>query len=554
MASVRTYSENESSRSFTPFYYGVAEIPTEEGTYYGLYQIQEGTEYLNDPVVSNVANSNFYFELIGQYDRQFAGKHDVGALLVFTRKELLNTLSGSAYSTLPSRNLGLSGRLTYGFDSRYFTEFNFGYNGSEKFAEDHRFGFFPSAGVGWNVSNEQFFEILKPVISMLKLKATYGLVGNDAISDPNDRFFYLSDVNLNDGGRGHTFGFDYNNTYSGYNIARYPNEQVTWEIAKKLNAGFELGLFSRIMIQADYFEEYRSNIYMQWDYIPETMGLTAGISSNIGEARSQGVDASVDYQHAFSNGLWITSRANFTYATSEVIKNGEPNYEYEYLSRIGYPINQEWGYVAQRLFVDEAEVTNSPDQFDGSYLAGDLKYVDINDDGRVDELDRVPIGYPMVPEIVYGFGASMGYKSFDFSFFFQGIARESFFINTGQIAPFVDERNALKIIADDHWSDDNPDPYAFWPRLSVESIANNEVQSTWWIRNGSFLRLKSIEMGYNLPSSVLNKMRLNEFRIYVSGTNLLTLSGFKLWDPEMAGNGLGYPPQKLFNMGIQISF
>jgi TonB-linked SusC/RagA family outer membrane protein len=553
MASVRSYSENESSRSFTPFYYGMGEIQEETGPQHYLYQIQEGTEYLNDPSVYNYANSNFYFELIGQYNRVFGVKHDVGALLVFTRRELLNTLSGSAYSTLPSRNIGLSGRFTYGFDSRFFTEFNFGYNGSEKFAPDHRFGFFPSAGIGWAVSNEQFFQSLKPAISMLKLKATYGLVGNDAISNPNDRFFYLSDVNLNDWGRGHTFGYDYNNSYPGYMISRYPNEAVTWEIAYKLNTGIELGLFNKITLQADYFEEVRSNIYMTWEYVPETMGLTAGISSNIGEARSRGVDASLDYQQAFSNGLWITSRANFTYATSEVISNGEPDYAYDYMSRIGYPINQQWGYVAQRLFVDETELENSPGQFDGSYLAGDIKYVDINEDGRVDELDKVPIGYPTVPEIVYGFGASFGYKTLDFSFFFQGIGRESFFINSNQIAPFVNERNALQVIADDHWSDSNPDPNAFWPRLSVESIYNNEVESTWWIRNGSFLRLKSLEMGYNLPEHASNKIHISALRIYASATNIFSISKFDLWDPEMAGNGLGYPPQRLINLGIQIT-
>lgn len=554
MASVRSYSENSNARSYDPFYYGIAAIPSETGTIYYLDQLVEGTEYLNDPEVYNTANSNFYFELITQYDRTFAGKHSVGALLVFTRKELLNTLGTTAYATLPSRNMGMSGRVTYGYDSRFFTEFNFGYNGSEKFAEDHRFGFFPSAGIGWTVSNEDFMRSLKPTVSMLKFKATYGLVGNDAISDPSDRFFYLSEVNLNDWGRGHPYGYDFNNSYPGYNVTRYPNENVTWEIAEKLNAGFELGLFERIMIQADYFQEYRSNIYMPWEYIPETMGLTTGISSNIGEARSSGVDMSIDYQQSFMNGLWITTRTNFTYASSERIASGEPEYEYEYLSKLGYPLNQEWGYVAERLFVDEAEVENLPSQFDGNYLAGDIKYVDINDDGRIDDLDQVAIGYPTIPEIVYGFGASVGYKSIDFSFFFQGIARESFFINPSDIAPFVGERNALQVIADDHWSDDNPDPYAFWPRLSTESVYNNEVQSTWWIQNGSFLRLKSLEVGYSMPRKTLNRLGLTEMRIYASGTNLLTFSGFKLWDPEMAGNGLGYPPQRLFNMGVQISF
>jgi hypothetical protein len=291
------------------------------------------------------------------------------------------------------------------------------------------------------------------------------------------------------------------------------------------------------------------------------MGLTADISSNLGEVKSHGIDASLDYQQSFMNGFWISARINFTYATNEVVKNGEPDYEYDYLSRIGHPINQPWGLVAERLFVDQAEVINSPTQYnqpsDGSetaVLAGDIKYVDINDDGRIDDLDMVPIGYPTVPEIVYGFGASMGYRNFDLSFFFQGIARESFFIDAVSIAPFIEERNALSIIASDHWSEDNPDPYAFWPRLSTYNIPNNTHQSTWWIRNGAFLRLKNLEIGYTLPERITKKIRIGMARIYLNGVNLLSISPFDQWDPELAGNGLGYPTQRIVNVGAQFNF
>ncbi|WP_206081979.1 SusC/RagA family TonB-linked outer membrane protein [Maribellus sediminis] len=558
MASVRNYSMNENAREFTPFYYGMAEVETEDGIQHELYQIQEGTEYLNDPVVQNQANSSFYFELVTQYNRVFGDKHDIGGLLVFTRKESMNTLGGNAYSTLPSRNLGLSGRATYAYDSRYFIEFNFGYNGSEKFAEDHRFGFFPSAGLGWLVSNEPFFENLSSVVTNLKLKATYGLVGNDAISDPNDRFFYLSDVNLNDWSRGYTFGRDFGNSYSGYIINRYSNPDVTWEVAEKSNFGLELELYEKANLQVDYFIENRSNIYWAREYTPETMGLTAPISSNIGEAESRGIDISFDYNHSINNKLWLTSRMNFTYATNKVLKNGEPDYQYDYMSHIGQSINQQWGLVAERLFIDQYDLENSPPQFNQSssgfnYKPGDIKYVDVNEDGQIDDRDMVPIGYPSVPEIVYGAGASAGYGNFDLSFFFQGVARESFFINPSNIAPFIDERNALKIISDNHWSDDNPDPFAFWPRLSTMSVPNNEYSSTWWLRNGSFIRLKSLEFGYTIPRSVSQRIKIENIRFYASGTNLFTISKFKLWDPEMAGNGLGYPPQQIFNIGVNLT-
>jgi TonB-linked SusC/RagA family outer membrane protein len=561
MASVRTYTENENSREYTPFYYGMAEVETELGIENYLYRIQEGTEFLNNPEVNNFGNSRFYYEFVTEYNRKFKELHEVGGLLVFNFSESLNTLGGdSAFSTLPSRNMGLSGRFSYNYDSRYFTEFNFGYNGSEKFAKNNRFGFFPSVGFGWILSNEDWFNEKLPDVNMLKLKLTHGLVGNDGISSADDRFFYLSEVNLQSDAYGYTWGTDFNSYYQGYIIDRYSNSNVTWEVAEKTNYGLELGLFNDFNLQVDYFTEHRSKIYMSRDYIPSTMGLTTTISSNLGEVKSNGIDLSIDYNKAFNSGLIISGRGNFTYATNEVLINGEPDYTYDYLSRIGHPVNQAWGLVAERLFIDQADIDNSPEQFNGfssssnTYMPGDIKYTDINQDGVVNELDRVPIGKPTVPEIVYGFGVSASYKGYDFSVFMQGVARTSFFINPNDISPFVNERNALDVIADNHWSINNPDPNAFWPRLSTYAIANNEQQSTWWQRDGDFLRLKNVEIGYTFPDRSSGLFSGLNTRIYFSGLNLLTFSKFDLWDTEMGGNGLGYPPQKVYNIGLQVNF
>lgn len=560
MASVRTYTENQNERSFTPFYYGLSEIETPTGIVNTLYQIQEGTEFLNNPTVNNNGNSNFYYEGVIEYNRNYSEKHEIGGLLVTYFQEALNTIGGNtAFSTLPSRNMGISGRASYNYDSRYFGEFNFGYNGSEKFAEKNRFGFFPSIGAGWIISNEPYFEKNMPEINLLKIRYTYGLVGNDGISSPSDRFFYLSDVNLNNGGTGYTFGTNYNNYYNGFIINRYANEDVTWEIATKSNIGLELGLFKKINLIADYFTEHRRNIYMEREFIPETSGLTTVISSNIGEVKTKGIDLSLDYNHAFSGDFYITARGNFTYSTNQILVNGEPEFQNKNLSRIGYPVNQQWGYIAERLFVDQEDINNSPEQFNGfstsnSYLPGDIKYKDVNNDGVINELDQTPIGKPNVPEIVYGFGFSAVYKNFDFSVFMQGVARSSFFINPGEISPFVNERNALSIIADNHWSENNPNPNAFWPRLSTYQIENNERPSTWWLRDGDFLRLKSVEFGYTITEKAGKLFSMAKTRLYFTGLNLLHFSKFDLWDPEMAGNGLGYPPQRVVNLGIQINF
>jgi TonB-linked SusC/RagA family outer membrane protein len=561
MASVRTYAENENSREYTPFYYGMAEIETDLGIENYLYRIQEGTEFLNNPSVNNFGNSRFYYEFVTEYNRKFKELHEVGGLLVFNFSESLNTIGGnSAFSTLPSRNMGLSGRFSYNYDTRYFTEFNFGYNGSEKFAKNNRFGFFPSVGFGWILSNEQWFNEKLPDVNMLKLKLTHGLVGNDGISSADDRFFYLSEVNLQSDSYGYTWGSDFNNYYQGYVIDRYSNQNVTWEVAEKTNYGIELGLFNSLNFQVDYFTEHRSKIYMSRDYIPSTMGLTTTISSNLGEVDSKGIDLSIDYNKAFNSGLILSGRGNFTYSTNEVLINGEPDYTYDYLSRIGYPVNQAWGLVAERLFIDQADIDNSPEQFNGfsssanSYMPGDIKYTDVNQDGVVNELDRVPIGKPTVPEIVYGFGISASYKGYDLSIFMQGVARTSFFINPNDISPFVNERNALDVIADNHWSINNPDPNAFWPRLSTYAIANNEQQSTWWQRDGDFIRLKNLEIGYTFPDRDSGLFSGLNTRIYFTGLNLLTFSKFDLWDTEMGGNGLGYPPQKVYNIGLQVNF
>lgn len=315
---------------------------------------------------------------------------------------------------------------------------------------------------------------------------------------------------------------------------------------------------------ADVYHEHRRNILMSRASIPTTMGLQATPEANIGEAIGKGIDLSADYHQIFRSGWWLTGRANITYAVANYeLYEDVDNSLTPWLNRIGQPVTQQWGYVAERLFVDEFEVTNSPNQTFGEYMGGDIKYRDINNDGIISPLDMVPIGYPTEPEIIYGFGFSTGHKGFDLSCFFQGLARESFWINATATSPFIDtdgtgnviSKNALlKVYADDYWSESNRNIYALWPRLSDRIINNNVQRSTWFMRDGSFLRLKSLEFGYTIPDHITQRINMKNLRLYASGTNLLTISKFKLWDPEMAGNGLGYPVQKVYNIGLQISF
>ncbi len=564
--STNRYSFFDVSRYYNPFYYSIG-MYDKYADKYSLSRLNPtgGTEWLSYNPGAKTVNTSTYTEATLNYDKTIGENHDVSGLLVYTMRNYLTGNAETLQLSLPNRNLGLSGRFTYSYGKRYFAEFNFGYNGSERFSEKERFGFFPSAGLAWYVSNEPFWnDQLKKTISKLKLKATYGLVGNDAIGAAADRFFYLSEVNLNNSARQYIFGDNFGYVVNGVSISRYENDKITWETSRKLNLGIELGLFNDFEIQADLYSEYRTNILMSRQYIPASMGLQATPQSNVGEASGKGFDFSVDYNHNFRNGVWLTGRANFTYATSEyrVYEDLDNTYT-PWLARIGWPVSQQWGYVAERLFVDDMEVLNSPAQTFGEYMGGDLKYKDINGDDQITSLDRVPIGYPTEPEIIYGFGLSSGFKSFDFSCFFQGLARESFWINATSTAPFIDtdgnsaviSKNALlKVYADDHWSEGNRNIHALWPRLSDRVISNNAQTSTWFMRDGAFLRLKSLEMGYSLPESLINRYGMKNMRLYLSGTNLLVFSKFKLWDPEMAGNGLGYPIQRVYNVGLQISF
>ncbi|MDQ0639804.1 TonB-linked SusC/RagA family outer membrane protein [Pedobacter sp. W3I1] len=576
MSYARRYSYFDISRAYNPFYYSATEQPDKS---IGLSLINGGgalsigpvgTEYLGYSEGKKELNSTFYAEFSANYNRTFKEKHAVGAMLITTMRNYLAANPGSLQLSLPSRNQGVSGRATYGYDNRYLAEFNFGYNGSERFAENTRFGFFPSFGLGYIISNENYFKPLTNVINSLKLRATYGLVGNDQIGNADDRFFYLSEVDMNNGTFGSSFGEDGLYYRNGISISRYSNPLITWERSKQTNIGLDMTLFNSLNLTFDVYKNERSNILTDRTFIPSTMGLQASVRANTNKAESKGVDFSASYNKSFSNSMFLQLRGNFTYATNKILIYDEPSFNTNeaYRYHIGLPTTQSFGYIAERLFIDDAEAKNSPVQFAGvpglDYGGGDIKYRDVNGDGIISDVDQVPIGLPTSPEIIYGFGGTFGFKGFDISAFLQGSARSSFFINPGNISPFVlnneignpnvTQNGLLEVIANSHWSEQNRDSYAFWPRLSSNFVNNNTRTSTWWMRNGAFLRLKSVELGYNLQTKLQKRLGLSSARIYANATNLWALSAFKLWDPEMGGNGLGYPVQTVYNLGLNVSF
>lgn len=569
MAYLKRYSYFSVERKYDPFFYNAQVQP--DGQSYNLQIFNDGsatsigtagTEYLSYLEDLKIIDSRVWLEGSLDYGHTFRDVHRVSGSLISYLSSYETGNAGSVTASLPRRNSGVSGRFTYGYDDRYLAEFNFGYNGSERFDANHRFGFFPSGGVAYRISNEAFFTPLKSVVRDLKFRVTYGVVGNDQIGNVNDRFFYLSNVNLNN--PVYTAGFGKDDgapRYSrpGISIARYANPTITWERSRQLNLGMDLNLLDNFELIVDVFNQKRSEILQPKSDLESALGLMAVPMANYGKAESRGVDLSLKYDRTFNKNWYGNIRGTFTYATSKRVVIDELRYEKElaHLSTIGSSISQKWGYIAERLFIDQKEVANSPTQFnDNGLLAGDIKYRDITGDGLVTTDDQVPIGYPMQPEIIYGFGASLRYKRFDFSFYFQGSARSSFFIDPAAIQPFFQlgglQSGLLKTISDSYWSEENRDLYAFWPRLSTWRVGPNNVTSTWWMRNGNFLRLKSVDMGYNIGK--IKRVGLNGGRIYFSATNLFILSNFKLWDVEMGGNGLGYPVQSVYSLGLEVNF
>lgn len=565
MLNMNRFSEFTVSRLYRPFYYNIDTYDLSENSY-TLKNLnpETGSTFLQYSPGQRNINTVFYLESALEYNKNIAEKHSLNALLVYIMRQEKKGIADNLLLSLPNRNIGLSGRLAYNYDSRYFGEFTFGYNGSERFSKEHRWGFFPSVGLAWMLSNEEFFSDLSRIFPQFKLKATYGLVGNDAIGSNDDRFYYMSQIDMGilDPARNVNWGAMMRYNPGAVKVSRYANDKIGWETAYKSNIGAEISVKGGLSANIDFFHERRENILLT-RVIPQTMGIIPEIKANLGIGSGKGVDMEMNYEKSFNKDFYVTGRGTFTYATSKVIEWEEPDYaDTPWRSKVGYSINQKWGYIAERLFVDEREVANSPTQF-GNVMGGDIKYRDVNGDGVISALDQVPIGHPTVPEINYGFGATVGYKDFDLSFFFQGSGRQSFWLNIGNIQPFIDgddkdglvgQNAVLQAIADDYWTESNRNPYAFWPRLSTYNVTNNNQTSTWWMQDATFLRLKSAEFGYTLPTQLVKKLYMSNCRIYVSGTNLLCWSRFKLWDPEMAGNGLGYPLQRVFNVGLNVNF
>lgn len=510
-------------------------------------------------------NRNEIFEAELHYDRGFK-EHHVGGLLKFNQDSKVFTVDTGEdiKKGIARRHLGLAGRVSYNWNYRYFADFNFGYNGSENFADGHRFGFFPAVSAAWNVAEEPIIKKNLKWMNMFKIRYSFGKVGNDVlkIGDDEYRFPYLYTIG---DGSGYTWAdYNYNNSYSGKRYTDLASNYATWEIATKHDLGVDLALFNdKFTATVDYFHEQREGIWMERKYLPSIVGLGSNPRANVGKVLSEGFDGNFAFREKI-NKVDITVRGNITYSQNTILEKDEENNVYPYQMERDYRVNQAKGLIALGLFKDYDDIRNSPKQEFGTVQPGDIKYKDVNGDGVVNDGDKVAIGATTKPNMIYGFGISASWKGLDVNVHFQGAGKTSFFIEGATVHAFSagEWGNILSDVANSNrWIDHEisgtmatENPNASYPRLSYGGNSNNYRQSTFWLRNGSYLRLKTLELGYSIPKPLVNKIRFNNIRLFLRGSNLLTFSSFKLWDPELGSStGTEYPLAKSLTLGLSVN-
>ncbi len=559
----KNWSYSGFSRRVVPYYYQIVNpsqypVVDENGNpYYDaeemLTLVSEGNVYMTEKGPRRNSDQTFELQANFNWNRKF-GLHDVSAMVLYRQREYRNAI-------LPQRNQGFSFRATYDYAHRYLLEFNAGYNGTERLAKKDRFGFFPAASLGWVVSNEKFFEPAANIITNLKIRGSYGLVGSDDLASPGgSHFLYINKLQNNSINSLQFTTGDFHDgavlTYGGPELAYYAMSGLGWEKSRKGDVGIDLTLFGKLTIVADYFNEQRYDIFLNREAWPESLAYYISKPwANKGKMQNVGFEVSADYNQRLNNDWSISFRGNISYSENKILDWDDPEYVYtwksNYRTNKPYPGNScLYGYIAEGLFTSQAEIDAAPIQQVGqsTVRVGDIRYRDINGDGIINSDDQTMISeYGALPRIQYGFGATVNFKKFDLGFQFVGQAKRSIFASG--LDPFMESgntspRNVLSWVADNYFDPVLENFDAQYPLLGTTSVevSNNTANSTWWMRNGSFLRLKNIELGWSFPYG----------RVYVAGNNLLRFSPFKLWDPELASWN-SYPLSKSVTVGVQIA-
>lgn len=527
-------------------------------------QTRVGQQFL-DYSQESAGQRVMYLETNLNYDRTF-NDHKIGGMLLYNMRNRLVSLAGSVIGAIPYRNQSIAGRITYGFRDKYLAEINAGYTGSENFEKGKKFGLFPSISGGWVISNEEFFEPLKNTFNLLKIRGSYGVVGNDNID--GGRFPYLTQI-----GAGGNTGFGLNGTSAAgmtENVLGVQN--LTWEKSYKSDIGLEIGLWNKLNIVLSRYHENRKDILIRRKSISSIAGYSnLNVFANLGEMNNTGVDANLEYNDKFG-GVSMRLFGNVTYSKNKIIFADEPIRKYSYQAETGKRFGEYKGYVATGYFVSNEEIANSPEQKFNPVQPGDIRYKNLNsaDDNVIDAFDETYLGKSWFPTWLFGAGFGISYKGFDLSLFFQGVGDVGIMANGSGIdfpgggakgagvIPFsgigLYPNNTMSIV-EDRWTADNPRQDAYYPRLTMANNSdNNYLNSTHWLKDGAYTRLKQASIGYNIKAKGLDKLGFNALYVYSSGQNLLTFSKFKLWDPELGDNGAKYPLNRMITFGVRAQF
>lgn len=545
--------------------------------------MEEGTA-LSDPTKGDTHGAKrIYLEASFNYQHCFAEKHDVSALVLYMQKES-QYQQVEGLLRLPYRKQSMVSRLSYNYDSRYIVEASMGATGSENFAEYHRWGVFPAVGVAWYISHERFMKPTERFLNKLKLRASYGLAGNDNVFTSGGglvRFPYRGQVATD--GSGYDFGLipgaggGMSNWVGGVYEKSFASPNLSWETERKLNVGIDVGLFEgRVDFSVDYFTNRRENILIQRQTISSVTGFRTGMYQNYGITINKGVDANFIFKHQWG-AVNISARGNVTYAKNEIVELDEITPKYSWMSQVGTSIGQQSLYMAERLYTpNDFDIIRQPNGSElyqlkkgfprpsANVAPGDIKYKDLNEDGIIDSYDKTHYSgfYSTgIPEIVYGFGLNAAWKGIFVGVFFQGVAKASasLIASANHMIPFAAGRDngSARDILQDRWRADDPyRQHVLFPRLHAGTFEHNQLPSTWWMRDAGFLRLKNIEIGYEFTKTVLRKLGMENFRIYMQGNNVAVWDKIKYWDPEQgnANSGAKYPLCRNYTVGLEITY
>ncbi|MEI6142523.1 MAG: TonB-dependent receptor [Mariniphaga sp.] len=483
---------------------------------------------------------DWYAEAGFNYDRTF-GIHHVAGLVLYNESK---TFYPSQYSDIPAGLVGLVGRVTYDYNTRYQLDLNMGYNGSENFAPGKRFGFFPAASAGWVLSEESFMKNLG-LVEYLKLRASYGVVGNDKLG--SNRFLYLPD-SYNPSSGGYNFGTNNPANQGAATEGLVGNPYVSWEKARKQNYGVDIKLFrSKFGLNFDYFIENREDILWNRSTIPGFVAYTSP-AVNLGKTKNQGYEIAATWRQTVSDfTYWVNF--NLSYAKNKIVFMDEIPQSEPYLYATGHSVGQPFGYVTDGFY-------GANDVIPAGAKAGDLKYTDLNNDGKVDTNDMMAIGYPVYPEYSMGTTIGLKWKNFDVNMLWSAATHTSRMLGDVYKIAFGEtgSRALLKYMADGRWTPETA-AQATYPRMSLAGATYNAKASDFWLKDASYLRLKNIELGYTTQAGFLRKIGIKTMRAYINGYNLLTFDKLKIADPESkTASDSQYPIVKIYNIGLKVDF